>query len=719
AGPATSTRSPSPDLRVTDLTAPAEADEGAVIEVTWTVTNDGEAVAPGTWRDLLVLRNVADLTVPPVTLGSFSYESDLGPGFSYTRTERVRLPAKTEGVWRITVTTDSGNAVYEGTAEANNALGDDQPITLSLLPRADLQVQTIEAPDRVQAGATMAVAFEIVNRGSVATPSRWNDKVYLSLDNKPGADDILIGSFDNGAALAPDEAYRTTSSTIIVPERFRGTGYVLVIADANSQVDEYPAPYEANNFIAREIYVEPQPLSDLVTGTVVAPAQAVYGSEIEVRFTVTNQGSAATNRTAWTDTVWLTRDRTRPNPGGNGGILLGSIAHDGALAVGEGYDVVLKVRIPAQIESGIYYITPWSDAYDVVFEDTLASNLNPDDPNEFDNNNYKARQIDIIGTPVPPKPDLQVTAVTTNAPGSVDGPFTVTWTVANRGEGNAPGNWTDTVLLHSTPDWRSAGAQVWTLGTFTRPEALDSLAAYTRTESFDLSPAAHGLYVTVLTDTSPPPSSVIETREDNNSRTVEAVVTKRGADLVVTAVSAPTQNFSGEKTTITWTVRNDGSAVWAGTRLWTDTVWISPDPVFIPERATRIGAASQPAGSGLGSGQSYTATADVVLPRGIGGDYFIYIIADDSWPEENSGENWRSYAYYGTHVFEDGATANNLGQGTIPVTYREPDLTIRNLTIPPGELLSGQTITVNFDVVNLGTRDTREGRWYDRLYLSK
>ena len=32
------------------------------------------------------------------------------------------------------------------------------------------------------------------------------------------------------------------------------------------------------------------------------------------------------------------------------------------MAVGESYDQEVKVRIPQQIESGTYYITPWSDA---------------------------------------------------------------------------------------------------------------------------------------------------------------------------------------------------------------------------------------------------------------------------------------------------------------------------------------------------------------------
>ena len=334
---------------------------------------------------------------------------------------------------------------------------------------------------------------------------------------------------------------------------------------------------------------------------------------------MTNRGSAVTNRTQWTDTVWLTKDRTRPSPGprsvlsaegapivipGNDAVLLGSFAHSGSLAVGESYEQVVKVRIPQQIESGTYYITAWADAYDAVFEDSLASNVNPDDPGTLDSSNFKARAIDVIGPPEPPLPDLQVVAITTNgtsdAPASVDKPFTVTWTVRNLGEGVAigvGGSWYDSVFLHTTPGILDQGANVWMLGSFERVRSLDPLASYTNTKTFDLSPATQGLYVTVIADTNPMPPYVIESDEDNNSLTEETVVVARPANLVVTSISVPAQNFSGEKTTVTWTVRNDGAAVWSGTRRWTDTIWISPDPVF-GHRARQIGSEVHVAGTG-------------------------------------------------------------------------------------------------------------------------
>src|SRR5262249_30200914 len=151
----------------------------------------------------------------------------------------------------------------------------------------------------------------------------------------------------------------------------------------------------------------PVPLPDLVAGQVVVPAQAVEGSEVEVRYTVTNLGPGATDTDQWTDTIWLTRDKNRPHPG-RGDYLLQVLPHTGALGRNAGYDVTTRVTLPTGLDAGTYYLMPWTDPFDVVLEDTLSVNVNTDDPNEIDNNNYKARAIDILV----PLPDLEVTALT-------------------------------------------------------------------------------------------------------------------------------------------------------------------------------------------------------------------------------------------------------------------------------------------------------------------
>ena len=297
------------------------------------------------------------------------------------------------------------------------------------------------------AGGTASLEFTVINQSAVPATGRWRDAVYLSIDGTLSGDDVLLGRYDNGAALDLDGQYTTRTGSVNIPIRYRGDAYFIVVTDVDRALDEYPN--DANNTRAFKFTVDPKPFADLVTSAIVAPTQAVAGSQVEVRYTVTNKGSAETNATVWHDTVWLTTDRTRPSSG----ILLGTFSHTGALDVNEGYDGIVTVTIPDNRPSGQYFITVWSDSYDAVLEDTLATNINPDDPHELDNNNYKARAIGIIGVEgsQAPQPDYTVSALSAPTQAVAGGPYTISWTVGNLGPGDAVPRWNESVFLANEP----------------------------------------------------------------------------------------------------------------------------------------------------------------------------------------------------------------------------------------------------------------------------
>ncbi len=209
------------------------------------------------------------------------------------------LPAQVQGVYRAFVTTnadlppvqqrglvsESATFIYESQAGGlNNVLGDSDTLAVTLRPRPDLQVADAIVPDHVPAGGTASLRFTIVNQGTVPTTTpRWTDRVYLSIDNEIGPDDVLLGAYQNGAALAPGEQYSTDSGLVTIPIRFRGDVFLIVQTDADRGLDEYPG--DNNNTRAFAFHVDPKPFADLVTSAVVAPAQAITGSQIEVRYT--------------------------------------------------------------------------------------------------------------------------------------------------------------------------------------------------------------------------------------------------------------------------------------------------------------------------------------------------------------------------------------------------------------------------------------------------
>src|SRR5207244_3861112 len=55
----------------------------------------------------------------------------------------------------------------------------------------------------------------------------------------------------------------------------------------------------------------------------------------------------------------------------------------------------------------------------------------------------------------------------------------------------------------------------------------------------------------------------------------------------------------------------------------------------------------------------------------------------------------------------------------IPVSYREPDLVVRDLMVPAQPARAGDAMAVAWTVTNQGTRATRERYWVDRVYLSR
>ncbi|MBN8490904.1 MAG: LEPR-XLL domain-containing protein, partial [Burkholderiales bacterium] len=736
-GPFDVALSPAPDLVVSNITVPETAPEGSAIDIGWTVTNQGQAVADGIWTDTVYLRKFGD-TGTGISIGSFQFQGPLEAGKSYSRREQIILPSKTSDRYELIVVTDQTNVVYESEDDApqelNNRSVDDAQISVSVLPRPDLQVFRIDGPESVDAGGTATIEFEIINQGPVATTvPNWVDRVYLSLDDKITVDDVLVATHTNGSALESGERYLTPSSTFKVPERFRGNVYVIVQTDAGGAMEEWPN--EGNNVRLFELFVNPWPFADLVVHDVKVPAQAFEGNQVEVRYTVTNRGSGATDKGQWAEQIWLTKDKNRPHPG-QGDVLLTSFNYtDGVLGVGEGYDRIVTVTLPASVRSGEYYLTPWVDPYATLLEDTLAINVNPDDPNAVNNNNYKAGGSDLIGfrvigtPPVVVFPDLEVTSVVPELQEWAGENFTVSWTVRNNGQGIARGGY-DEVYVSDNAVLDAPGANQFYLGRFDAPQELSFGQSYTQTHTLLLEPTVKGRYVHVRT---------FVTRDSDTSNDklgADTDVRDRIPDLKVTAIVPEAQAFSGEKTVVRYTVTNDSAfTIWPQTRYWTDQIYLSKDPVWIPNRdRVTLLSAVQIANSGLASGASYSREIEVTLPPGIEGPYYLYVFTnagsssalpplppaptvppfpvvrgDGVHDAGNTQERYFSIAYENP--------TNNMARASLPVIYREPDLRVTDLQLP-ATVAAGATVSVSYTVTNVGNRETREDSWTDRIFIS-
>ena len=458
---------PRPDLVVTEIINPSTGLEGTNIDVTWRIRNDGPVATDAIWTDQIRLRKEGETTTS--VLGTFNVIEQINPGNTRVRTESVRLPERIQGSYDIIVTTNAGGQLFEKVT-SNNQLTSLEATLVSPQPRPDLRVDTntVVVPDSVDAGGTFSVEFDVLNLGTADTSSgaQWVDEIYLSLDGRPSGDDLLLGRLPNISALGQNEAYHQITNSIEVPILFRGDIFVLFITDANDQVAEWPQ--EGNNTTIVPITVNPFALSDLVLSDVALPGQSIAGATFDVSYSVDNLGTGETDVAAWSEQIWLTTDKDRPNPG-RGDLLLATVAYDeGVLAKDAGYDRTVSVTIPESVDAAQYYIIPWVDPFDQVVEESLAENLNPDVPNDFNGSNFKARSVDILALREElVYEDLQVTAA---AKGGEE--ITVTWTVRNQGNGESRNDQPDRIFISETPNRHADGNVSWDLGSFPIPKVL-------------------------------------------------------------------------------------------------------------------------------------------------------------------------------------------------------------------------------------------------------
>ena len=327
---------PPTNLRVTEVSLGGltEAFDGTQVEVTWTVRNDGPEDPENGFEDRLYLQSTG--SSERYEFGRFGTSDPLPAGMTVTRTELVTLP-RTTGQFRFFVDADSRDVVIE-TDESDNTTFSD-PLQINLQPRPDLRVTEVVAPDLITAGTIIDVDFTVSNLGTADTPSggsRWSDRVYLSSSSSSLSGAILLGEIQNGSALGfagttsgqPTD-YRSSGS-FLIPRALSGNWFVLVVADARRQVDEFPA--EGNNMTASAIAIDanPVPPPDLVALSVNGPGDAFDDSSFTVRYSVANRGAGITEPGAWTDQIWLTLGLDGPKPG-RGDVFIGTNRHTGVV----------------------------------------------------------------------------------------------------------------------------------------------------------------------------------------------------------------------------------------------------------------------------------------------------------------------------------------------------------------------------------------------------
>ncbi|MCA9169875.1 MAG: hypothetical protein KDB23_19505, partial [Planctomycetales bacterium] len=278
---------------------------------------------------------------------------------------RVRFPAQSAAgdyEFRIgpAITDVLGNPMDQDENGATGEVSDVYTFTVRLQP-SDLTPTDLSAPDTIGSGEAISLSWTVQNVGDGTAVASWSDRVYLSADETVSADDIVLGTVRHDQNVAAGENYTATLNAAIPPS-LQGSYHLLLVVDWQTQLLETD---ETNNFRSRPIEVQFQkPTVDLRVNAVVGPDAVQTGATLDVTWRVVNEGRETTTTDRWSDRVWLSTDETRSVDD----VLLGTVAHQGLLAVGVSYTETSTFNVPPNLAAGQYYIIVQSDALGQVSE---------------------------------------------------------------------------------------------------------------------------------------------------------------------------------------------------------------------------------------------------------------------------------------------------------------------------------------------------------------
>lgn len=674
-----------PDLIAENVQIPAEIEPGVQFTINWDVRNAGSAATQsGFGHNVYIsfdqtIGNADDILITQRVSPAFA----VGQSQSFSQQYTVpTLPVRDSSDALIYVVVDPANQVFEdnpgGPAEANNTTSAPTRFEYRV---PDLQVQSVTPPAEVDSDTQFALQWTTTNAGLRASNPMW-ERVFFSTDNQVGGD-VLLGEFLLNQPIAAGESINRVQNVTIPTNSITATGdyFIYVHTDTFNNVNE--GANENNNITFSPLRVRRLLRPDLVVTNITAPPTAFFDQEIQVQWTVSNNGTGPTNAPNWTDRLYI-----GPNPSLNAATPLATTSNISFLDAGESYVASATVRIPRGI-SGNYHLIVNTDINNSVNE-------------ENENNNLSTRSITIN---VPLLPDLRVSNVQAPDEGFGGAPILVSWTVTNNGDGAVPANelnWTDTVIL-SRDAVLDGGDPV--IGSRQRSGSLAAGANYTVSNfSVTLPQNAFGeYYVFVVTDAF---GQVYEFNDENNNSDYDRVepgspmnVLGTPPDLTIPApINAPSSIVAGQGLTASFTVLNQGAFDAVGN--WREALYLSADQNLDPLNDILLGATAR---TTLGAGQSYGPSMNVTIPTCLNGTYYLIAATD---------------AYNSLFEFDpkgDGEANNRSLPKAIDISSFAPDLRVTDITVPP--VVINGAMPISWTVKNFGTGATVQTSWADRVYL--
>ncbi|HYE79417.1 MAG TPA: CARDB domain-containing protein, partial [bacterium] len=626
-----------PDFSIASFVYPSVVFGGDSASLTYRVRNVGQVAATGPWTDAFYLStdtvlNIAQNTGPAMLgpnarrLHSRVVAQTLLPNGQYQTTVKVPIPHTFYGErYYFYACADDQNQVFE-VASTNNLNPTPDTTTVILRPPPDLVILPFSAPSSVTAGTHLTVSWTGFNDGAsepfYPVETFFGDQVWLCPDPSfnPSTAIPLGTVYQYGAhQLLADETYAATGS-FRVPNGISGQYYVYVMADAGNHVFEYI--FENNNVRRSTNFVNVNLVyADLHPTALTAPATVPAHTSFTVSWTVQNTGSAIAAATgSWDDVLYAN------------GQYLATVRHTGPLAAGASYTASATVTLPITIPPGTVTLKVVTDRADEVYEFNLETN------------NERLTTFQHLYSD-----DLLVQSLAAPGPAFSGQPLTVSWQVRNDGAYRTLASaWSDELYLSANPALDASDLRVALLSNGGHQLAVGG--QYNHATTFTVPHGLNGTYYLIARTAVNPNGTLSDADPANNQQVVSRpVVLTTPCDLQVVGTPVFDNDvIAGQQITVQFTVKNTGPGATLETS-WNDGIYVNTSPTMAG--AVRIGNAAH-AGR-VSANAQYTVTTTLTVPGYLSGNYYLFIVADNSLPTSYSPTltHWGGAVQYG-NVYE-------------------------------------------------------------------
>lgn len=575
----------------------------------------------------------------------------------------------------------------------------------------ELHVSNI-AHSNLAGGQQATISWTVQNDGTASTPNgaMWNDRVWLSMENRVAADDnnpILLGTFENISALNVGEYY-TQTQTVNIPVEVSGEYFLFVLTDAydchtifwNStgmalpynpppyigclshhcpsgcpnaadnriyELSEFehgdqPGDYYNDNFFYTFVDIAVPLVPDLQVTSIITPDNFFSGSSVEVTATISNLGEVTTFGSDWTDALYLSTE-----PDFNSAICLSTVLHSGVLQVDSTYQVTFTGNIPFDVYGEAFFFVK-TDCYGQMYEHVFNQN-----------NVMMSDAVNIILTP---PADLEPSELVVPVAVSSAENLAYSFKVTNVGAGNPNvSGWKDRVYLCQNADTLDDTAIL--LKTISHYGGLQPGMSYIINESDALpSSVTSGFYYLYVVSDSD--NDVFEYLFESNNRAQSSVISITSPDLQITEMTAPEQIVSGYPINLTYTIINNGDGAIINRSI--------TDRIFLSESGNMNNAfeiANTRHNVNLPVGQSMIVTCNATAPTGLAdGTFHLIVVADGNNEIHEANEDNNSSSHY-----------------PMPVMH-QPLVDLQPVSLALPEIIqAGDEVTVEFDITNNGDLD--------------